>query len=270
MLGLSVAQPLVSALVEGVCRGLPWPGDSRLRPELAGEWVALHGTLAWSPAQAQTAGRLGLRACPRGRVVGVGRVACWARLPEDGDSVHHFGPLPSWAPSPAVLVDAWPPAPGRCAVFFEDVVPAPPDDPRLVEVGNAVEPWRVPRETEALHRRLIEGAPPPARSVGDRPVTAAPALSGPGPRRRRPPTEDARRIEQRVAGLLPAAWSLDVDRETVAVRDPTGRCIKAFSRLQSRAAFASELVRVVIRCRADNTDELVGHIRRAQPYTEAR
>lgn len=292
MLGLSSAQPAVSALVEGVCRGLPWPSTSPLRPDLAGQWVALHGTLAWSAAQAQAAARMGLRDCPRGRVVGVGQIACWARMPEDGGEVHHFGPLPRWASSIAALIDFWPPAPGRCAVFFDEVVPATGDDPRLVDMGNAAEPWRVSRETEAVLRALV--APPPAgafeqmparpapprvdapdpppatRPAGPRPVTAAPATGGPGAHRRRPPTEEARRIEQRLAGLIPAEWSLDVDGETVGVRDARGNGIRSFVRLLDRATFANELVRVAHRSRAANTDSLVGQIRRAQPYEEAR
>lgn len=279
MIGVTLPQPIASAVVYGAELGAGWPTEWKLRPDAVGQYIAIHAGVAWTPEHAARAAQLGVDDCPRGRIVGLARVSGWSRLAAEGPTWLGDPGGPGWARQGDIfdrraLVDRWPLCVESAAVFFDDAVPLTAaalgvDDAELVCLGDASGPWAVPaRLVRALRARwgAPEPAPAPSGTIG-RPSGAGPAArcsqspqSGAFPSSHgdagdavtrhsitRPPTEDARANLAALAGLLPDGWSARADDFTVSIVDPTGRCRRSLVRLTPPAELAHIVGRVVHR-----------------------
>lgn len=254
MIGVTLPQPIASAVVYGMELGAGWPTEWPLRPDAVGQYIAIHAGVAWTPEHAARAAQLGVDDCPRGRIVGLARVSGWSRLAAEGPTWLGDPDGPGWARQGDIfdrraLVDRWPLCVESAAVFFDDAVPLTAvalgvDDAELVCFGDASGPWAVPaRLVRALRARW--GAPESAPAASA--TTGRPSGAGPAVRCSKPPTEDARANLAALAGLLPDGWSARADDFTVSIVDPTGCCRRSLVRLTPPDELARLVGRVVHR-----------------------
>lgn len=273
MIGITLHQPVASAVVYGVELGASWPSEWAMRPDAIGRFVAVHAGVAWSAEHAARAAQLGVTDCPRGQIVGMARVAGWSRVQDGKPSWLGVEGGPAWAkvdgrPDRRALLERWPLGAKGGVVFFDEAAPLTasalgvPDDAELICSGDARGPWTVPDDmVQRLRRRW--GAP--ASASAGRPSSTRPA-----PRPPRPPTPDAQRTADRLASLMPPEWSLRVDGFTVGIVDPLGKCRRALLGQYSRAELADILVRLVGRYGVGSTDAAVAFVRSQCPYSDPK